>query len=174
MGQGLREGTDLPTHPKASQLQLQEVLVSLLMKVSWRSDPHAQPQVHDVRTISDASTDARTTITCGLQCTCSSSFAETHCYCIYAGADFDDNFGFEDGGEPDVGAAAYNSYAPAPYQPDPQQGFDGAQTSPGAVQPPEILNCTCGLQCSYIMAKTAKNDGRWFYRSVKLADAGCL
>lgn len=50
-----------------------------------------------------------------------------------------------------------------------QQGYGSHQangvqpTSPGA-QPPEILNCDCGLQCSYIMAKTAKNDGRWFYR----------
>lgn len=59
-----------------------------------------------------------------------------------------------------------------------QQGYGGHQTngvqpmSPGA-QPPEALNCDCGLQCSYIMAKTAKNDGRWFYRCGPWYKAGC-
>ncbi|KAL3133169.1 hypothetical protein ABBQ38_007062 [Trebouxia sp. C0009 RCD-2024] len=58
-----------------------------------------------------------------------------------------------------------------------QQGYGSHQangvqpTSPGA-QPPEILNCDCGLQCSYIMAKTAKNDGRWFYRCPKPKEEG--
>ena len=71
------------------------------------------------------------------------------------------------------GFDASGGYPNAPYQQNAQQGFDHAQqgssgqqqpTSPGGVQPPEILNCHCGLQCSYIMAKTQKNDGRWFYR----------
>lgn len=86
--------------------------------------------------------------------------------------DFDDNFGLDEALN-NVAAGktptAPNSYAPGSMQ----QGFGGQQTngapptSPGA-QPPEILNCDCGLQCSYIMAKTAKNDGRWFYRCVSI------
>lgn len=99
--------------------------------------------------------------------------------------DFDDNFGLDEalnGATAGKAPAAPHSYAPGSMQ----QGFDGQQnhaqqqgfgghqangappTSPGA-QPPEILNCECGLQCSYIMAKTAKNDGRWFYRCVSTA-----
>ena len=84
--------------------------------------------------------------------------------------DFDDNFGLDEAlNNATAGKTqtAHNSYAPGRMQ----QGFDGQQgngappTPPGA-QPPQILNCECGLQCSYIMAKTAKNDGRWFYRCV--------
>ena len=86
--------------------------------------------------------------------------------------DFDDNFGLDEAlNNATAGQTptAPNSDAPGSMQ----QGFDGQQgngappTPPGA-QPPEILNCDCGLQCSYIMAKTAKNDGRWFYRCVKV------
>lgn len=93
--------------------------------------------------------------------------------------DFDDNFGLDEalnnataGKTP----AAASSYAPGSMH----QGFGGQHadnappTSPGA-QAPEVLNCECGLQCSYIMAKTAKNDGRWFYRCVTVSsrDGGC-
>ncbi|DBB09155.1 TPA: hypothetical protein ACH3X3_007760 [Trebouxia sp. C0006] len=95
------------------------------------------------------------------------------------GDDFDDNFGFGDAGNTDAGAAApspYANHAPASYQQGQQQGqqqgFGGAPTSPGGVQPPEVLNCSCNLQCSYIMAKTAKNDGRWFYRCPKPQEEG--
>ncbi|KAL0025213.1 hypothetical protein WJX77_007617 [Trebouxia sp. C0004] len=91
------------------------------------------------------------------------------------GDDFDDNFGFDDAGNTDAGVAArsaYTNHAPGSEQQDPQQGFGGAPTSPGGVQPPEVLNCSCNLQCSYIMAKTAKNDGRWFYRCPKPQDGG--
>ena len=98
----------------------------------------------------------------------------SHSCCTPAGDDFDDNFGFGDAGNTDAGAAApspYANHAPASYQQGQQQGqqqgFGGAPTSPGGVQPPEVLNCSCNLQCSYIMAKTAKNDGRWFYRSAQ-------
>ena len=99
--------------------------------------------------------------------------------------DFDNNFGLDEAlnnATADKAAAAPNSYGASPFHPGggqqgyegqrnsaQQQGFGGQQaggaqpTSPGA-QPPEILNCECSLQCSYIMAKTAKNDGRWFYR----------
>ena len=82
--------------------------------------------------------------------------------------DFDDNFGLDEA--LNNATAGKTPTAPSSYAPGSmQQGFGGQQansappTSPGA-QPPEILNCECGLQCSYIMAKTAKNDGRWFYR----------
>lgn len=96
--------------------------------------------------------------------------------------DSDDNFGLDEalnGAAAGKAPAAPHSYAPGSRQQGfdsqqnhaQQQGFGGHQangappTSPGA-QPPEILNCDCGLQCSHIMAKTAKNDGRWFYRCV--------
>ena len=133
-------------------------------------DSYAQPRLHDVGSVSEAST-AHATMLCDPS-KHSSSLAKTHIFCANAGDDFDDNFGFGDGGNPNVGGSAYNSYAPAPHHQNPQQGFDGPPTSPGAAQPPEILNCSCGLQCSHIMAKTAKNDGRWFYRSVELGSAG--
>lgn len=84
--------------------------------------------------------------------------------------DFDDNFGLDEAlNNATAGKTptAPNSDAPGSMQQDVdgQQGNGAPPTPPGA-QPPEILNCDCGLQCSYIMAKTAKNDGRWFYRCV--------
>ena len=83
--------------------------------------------------------------------------------------DFDDNLGLAEAVDATIGAAkpaANNAYGQGSFYPDAQQGTggQGQATSPGGVQPPEILNCNCGLQCSYIMAKTQKNDGRWFYR----------
>ncbi len=128
--------------------------------------------------LSDAASEGNHLLTCLCVKTCHCSSCRKallvegcfHNCCTPAGDDFDDNFGFDDAGNTDAGAAApspYTNHASASYQQGPQQGFGGAPTSPGGVQPPEILNCSCNLQCSYIMAKTAKNDGRWFYRSAK-------
>ena len=97
--------------------------------------------------------------------------------------DFDDSFGFDDALNNAGGGnvlAAPNSHGGAPFrhgseqQPFGHQQADGGQL-PLPSEPPEILNCECGLQCSYIMAKTAKNDGRWFYRrAVWNESAFCL
>ena len=83
--------------------------------------------------------------------------------------DFDDSFGLAEAVDATIDQArppANSVYGQASHHQDAQQGVSGQgpTTSPGGVQPPEILNCHCGMQCSYIMAKTPKNDGRWFYR----------
>ena len=36
--------------------------------------------------------------------------------------------------------------------------------SPGHAEPPMKIDCDCKMQCTYMMAKTPKNNGRWFYR----------
>lgn len=36
------------------------------------------------------------------------------------------------------------------------------------------IDCDCHMQCTYMMAKTQKNNGRWFYRSAVCYTAATL
>ena len=48
--------------------------------------------------------------------------------------------------------------------PAPQMQQSSNPLSPGHAEPPMKVDCECKMQCTYMMAKTQKNNGRWFYR----------
>lgn len=48
--------------------------------------------------------------------------------------------------------------------PAPQVQQSSNPQSPGHAEPPLKVDCECKMQCTYMMAKTQKNNGRWFYR----------
>lgn len=78
------------------------------------------------------------------------------------------------GGDPNDGYnhAHVNDFNPATAAAQPwAQGGPSARSplSPGHAEPPVKIECNCKVQCTYMMAKTQKNDGRWFYRSVVIA-----